>query len=287
MASQEVDELDIAIKNLTQRHSTKVLQSNPAGITCISEVDHDPLLLRLRDAVAGGTARHAGSTQGREKIPLNPGALILFDRIAVQVNEWYLALPDYQRRHLPISDRLATWYVHHLNALRASKVTDEQADVVRRTILGWSHSIEAMFDPPQVLELTVDVEKLSTPVLVPRMRRRRDPRTGRVYAVPVLDELSRPIVTRLLKGFVPAECPECHERYAYDPTTGDQMCALIVEYRDLGPETLDHAIGRCRACEEVWRGRDRIRALRWAIDQQEAQGEDDTPRTEPLPVSAR
>jgi hypothetical protein len=62
-------------------------------------------------------------------------------------------------------------------------------------------------------------------------------------------------------------CPVCGERYAYNPDTGHQIPAVVVQFRDcLGPTMLDEATGLCRFCETVWQGRNELRELRFQID---------------------
>lgn len=208
-----------AVQKLTQPHTTKVPQANEAGIGCISDVIHDPLLLQLRDSVAGGTGKHAGSSPARERIPFDAGALELFDTIAKQINAWYLELPG-AREDRYVHDRLTDWYGDYENRRRAGKTTDTADRDTVKLVEGWARSIEAMFDPPQRIEIT----------------------TG---------------------------CPMCGARYAFDPRNGDQMTAIVIEYRELGELTLDRATGMCRSCETVWRGRHGVRELRWLIDQAE------------------
>jgi hypothetical protein len=258
----DIEDLDTAIRELTQPHTTKVLQAN-ATTSWATTIKHEPLLVRLRDAIAGGISSHGAATQGRERIPLDPGALIVWDRITERINELYLDMPAHQRQHLYVQDRLAGWYSAHRDT-----VTDdtESARENRRMIKGWARSIEAMFNPPSVLELTTEIRAC---VLTTRSRRTWDSDRARLVSHPYLtakiDRTTKEPAERVV-GHVPAQCPECGESYGHDPKTGDRVIALVVEYHDLGAETLDYAIGRCRFCERIWRGRTAIRELRWAID---------------------
>ena len=217
-----------AVERLTLPHKSRVLQTNDAGISCISEVDHEPLLKALKDAIGSGVGRHASATQGREKIPLNPAALELFDEIADDVTTW--------SKHLPTADpsdtlwhRLGKWYVDFENRRRGNQLSLEQEREFEKVIVGWDRRITDMFDPPSVFELTR-----------------------------IVDGHNRP-----------EACPECDQSVAFEPKTGNHITALIVEYREMGPETLDLAVACCRSCGTVWKGRNAIRALRWAIDHPE------------------
>lgn len=204
-----------AITLLTQKHRTKVHQEKN-GISCVSVVDHKPLLQMLRDAVVGGIGSHAGSSSARERIPFDAGALALFDSINGQVNSWYSELPEpIEERYL--WQRLGDWYRAYENRRRAGKVSDVEEHDTLRLVEGWRRSVEAMFDPPQTVEVT-------------------------------------------------DACPMCGGRYAIDTKTGDRITALIIEYRELGLETLDKATGLCRSCLAVWRGSHGLREMRWDID---------------------
>lgn len=204
-----------AVDRLSLKHISKVEQEKN-GIRCVSTVDHEPLLLMLRDSVAGGIGSHSGSSSARERIPFDAGALALFDSISHQVNGWYIVLPN-AREDRYLWDRLRDWYTDFENRRRAGKVTESVEHDTVRIVEGWARSIEAMFDPPQVLEVT-------------------------------------------------DACPMCGGRYAIDTKTGDRITALVIEYRNLGLDTLDKATGLCRSCLVVWRGSHGLREMRWDID---------------------
>jgi len=73
---------------------------------------------------------------------------------------------------------------------------------------------------------------------------------------------------------VTAPCPMCAARFSTDERTGDRVTAVTVEYREVGVLTLDEAVGSCRACKVVWKGRSALRELRWLIEVAEAQTEE-------------
>lgn len=217
-----------AVDALTLPRRVKIMQANETD-SWVTEVTHDALLIQLRDAVVGGISKHAGSSPGNERIPFDSGALELFDGIANTVNAWYIAVPV-PRQHLLITDRLRAWYVHHANLLRAGKVSQEVDRATTNTLAGWVVEIESKFDPPITLELLHKVGNRT----------------------------------------VPANCPieSCGAQWALNPSSGDRMVALVVEYREIGAETLDQAVGKCRACGAEWQGRFALRSLRYQLDQQ-------------------
>lgn len=226
-----------AIQKLTTVHKSKVMQSrtlenrNLDGevvatheVTYVTDVFHDPLLVTLRDAIVGGIGSHVGSSPARERIPLDPGALALFDEISAHINRWYRAL-DAFRFHEHIHDRLAAWYIDFENRRRAGIISDADETITTNLVEGWARRIEAMFDPPKTIELT--------------------------------------------SGDAPVPCPVCGGQYAIDPRSGDRMTALVIEYREVGQDTMDQATGLCRSCSAVWRGSTGVRQLRWLVDEGE------------------
>jgi len=70
---------------------------------------------------------------------------------------------------------------------------------------------------------------------------------------------------------VTAPCPMCGVRRSTDERTGQEGSAVVIEYREVGALTLDEAVGSCRACEVVWKGRSALRELRWLIEVAEAE----------------
>ena len=169
-----------AVDKLTLNHITKVAQSNEAGISCISEVDHEPLLLQLREAIAGGIgSKGASGSDGSTRIPFDPGAQALFDSIARQINAWYQTLPGAVEERY-IHDRLRDWYIDYSNRLRAGKVSEATERDTLRVVEGWVRRIEAMFDPPTTLELT-------TGCPVCEQRWAYDPKTGDKIAAIIIE----------------------------------------------------------------------------------------------------
>ena len=223
-----------AVDALSLPRIAKVIQSNEDE-QWVTELRHEPLLIQLRDAVVGGVGKHAGSSPGNERIPFDSSALELFDHISKTINGWYLAVPV-PRTHMVISDRLRAWYVHHANLVRGGRVSREVDDEATRTLNGWVTQITAKFDPPTILEL-------------------------------------RHLVTvGKRQVHKPAQCPmeACGAEWAMNPATGERITALVVEYREIGAETLDEAVGICRSCGTEWRGRFALRSLRYQLDQQHA-----------------
>lgn len=78
-----------------------------------------------------------------------------------------------------------------------------------------------------------------------------------------------PKTIELTADDAPVPCPVCGGQYAIDPRSGDRMTALVIEYREVGQDTMDQATGLCRSCSAVWRGSSGVRHLRWLVDEEE------------------
>lgn len=221
-----MSDLLTAVDVLTLPSVVKVRQSD--GVReWTTECRQVPLLVQLEVAVAGGIGSHAGSSAARERMPIDAGALELFQSIASDVSKWYLEVPG-RREHLLVTDRLRGWYVHHANEVRAGKVSQFTDLEITRKVEGWVSKIRGTFDPVIRLDFYELVDGKPMPVACP--------------------------------------IEECGARYAFDPKTGDRIIAVVLEYRDLGAETIDKAVGRCRACEHEWSGGYGVRELAYYLD---------------------
>lgn len=200
-----------AIERLTLPHRTLVAQQNDAGISCVSAVEHEPLLRMLKNAIGGNVGRYASAQQAREKTPMNVAAFEKFKAIGKFVHEWRARLEPSRR---PVYEELWTalgrWYIQFENERRKGRVSRDDEIATERIVYGWVREIDNMFDPPNVVEIT-------------------------------------------------KRCPLCFESWARDEY-GDMVTAVVIEYRNIGLDTLTHANGICRACDRIWHG---ISAIRW------------------------
>lgn len=72
---------------------------------------------------------------------------------------------------------------------------------------------------------------------------------------------------------LPDPCPVCEAKVWFDPKEPSKKGRprpLIVEYRETGPDLIQHARAMCRACEQVWGVRELAYALEEANQESEA-----------------
>ena len=110
-----------------------------------------------------------------------------------------------------------------------------EASAELATLRAWGAQIEGLFNPPITLELTLT---------------------------------KRDVNGRSMTRF--PECPDCGCWYRHDPYTRDQSAALVLEYREIGKQTVEQAKVRCRACGKTWEGGSGIRLVAYEIEQQQA-----------------
>jgi hypothetical protein len=246
-----------AVDALTLPRKVRFVQVNNAGISCVSEHQHESLIEWLRDAIAGNIGSHdGGSSDPTTRIPFDPNALALYERIEHKIGEWYVLRTGKPPGLLP-EQNLREWYRHYAAGEGRDRYHEAVLDALgvelTRQLSSWARQITAMSDPPKRLEVAT---KVQVPVV--------NPRTGeRLYRE------DGSLRTRLSTH--PAACPKCDQATAFDPTTGDQITALVIEYRQSDEEdALNAAVAVCRSCEWRWSGNAGIRELRLQIDEWEA-----------------
>jgi hypothetical protein len=229
--------------------------TNAQGIVCKTSVLHEALIARLRAAIAGNaTSPHSGSSDPQTRIPFDPGALRLYERIEQRIAEWYVTLENKPVYLLP-EQTLRAWYrAFRLRVERdpLSQTLEALESEVARQVWSWSRQIEDFFDPPKRMEIT---RRVHVPVV--------SPRTG--------EHLYWPDGSlRVRLSTKPAACPLCDQATAWDQGTGDQITALVIEYRQSKEDdALNASVATCRSCAWRWVGNAGIRELRTLIDEWE------------------
>lgn len=274
-------ELLAAVDALTLPYTTKVMQSNDAGVHCITTIEHTPRLQQLRESIVGGIGSH-GAASNEPRLPFDAGALALYDAIEATIGAWFVDLTGKPVYPSP-EQTLRQWYIAFNDADQKGDVPDMDRWERTAQIRTWARQIDGKFDPIKQIELTVSIRE---PLMVPVVRYRTNDDGYRV-PVPLRDETGTPLMqvkrhwrtkepmSRLIERR-PASCPECGENTAHDPKTGDKILALVLEYRDESVQTMDRAVIRCRSCDTVWEGAAGCRAVSWEIEQEERRLNEET-----------
>lgn len=212
----------------------------------IASLPRDGLLKQLRSAVVGGIGSHEGALPGRERLPFDTGALELYDAIEKDVTRKFVNLVQ-KPVHLELERTLMQWYLAFIDAHSKGSVADGQLLSAVTVMRGWVLKIEAHFVQPKQLELTVNQYARDT--------------DGNI--------LEAADKSWVVESRLPARCPLCDAEFAVVPETGFRVWALVLEYRELGRDTMKSALGLCRACKAVWEGGSGVRELAYQLEQQE------------------
>ena len=248
MTRSDADFLLDAVHALTRPRTVKWIQENAHGISCTNSAVQDALLDQLRDAVVGGIgSKGGGGGEGGTRLPFNAGALELYDEIEREMGEEYHRVTNRAEFGSP-QKNLDAWMLAVINARRTREgVTEHYEKWWTRQLETWAHKIRAMFDPSILIEISEDFHE---PIVDD-------------FGQPKLDRKKQP---RIRKTTRPAACPKCGERHAFDPTTGDQITALVLRYFNRDGEVLDGAVAQCRFCQHMWAGEGGMRQLRQALE---------------------
>ncbi|TIH33692.1 DUF7341 domain-containing protein [Subtercola vilae] len=137
-----------AVQNLTRPTRSKVLQTNTAGIQCLSDVEQLPLLVQLEAAIKSsmGGASTSGASLAFEGSMLNTAALFEAVKIGSQIKSWCR-----DQKLLPTKNMgtdLDAWYVA---TLRTEHATEWETWHVK-TLSSWAARIRNMLAPPRERE---------------------------------------------------------------------------------------------------------------------------------------
>lgn len=140
-----IRELNKVVDILTKEHEELIDQKG----SILGMRREQPLLLKLRLAVASNMGGAGAGKAGRERVPINVGAADLQDRILADIREWYGRETDYAEhgRTSPEST-LRQWFIRYVNRYRAGQVSDDGFDRQTAVVAGWVTQIRDLLDPP-------------------------------------------------------------------------------------------------------------------------------------------
>lgn len=109
-----------------------------------------PLLDWLATAVANNIGGDGGGRPGRERTPIDIGALTLYEEIDGRIRSWLDELGARPGRDVTATQALRTWYALWIGRTRLDGLDDTYRDILRR----WESRIEDILDPPKRIEIT-------------------------------------------------------------------------------------------------------------------------------------
>jgi hypothetical protein len=117
-------------------------------------LEHDALLVQLRDAVRSSTGAHPGAGGlASERSVIDSDALEQYDSIVAQIRRLYVEVTDSTPFRQPESN-LRAWFIEFRRQVESRKVGREVIEAKYRKLNRIASSIEAKLNPPTVLEIT-------------------------------------------------------------------------------------------------------------------------------------
>lgn len=152
--SSQLDELLEVVDRLTKTHKSAVLIEDDAGNEQRVYIEHEPLLVQLRELVhssIGSTVQGAGLASERNVIDAD--ALEQYETIRAQTIKLFKEVSD----AYPFSSaesNLRHWYIEFKNQVQGRKVSSEVVATKLRKLNGIAYAIESKLNPPTILEIT-------------------------------------------------------------------------------------------------------------------------------------
>jgi len=141
-----------AVDALTKPRHSKTVQSNEAGITCVSPVELPPLLDDLNDAIyASMGGNTSGASDPATRAPVNILALQTLMRISEQVAGWARMAGVVVDKENTTST-LRRWYVK----FSQRQISGEVESMYVSQMKAWESQIINALDPPREKDLPSD-----------------------------------------------------------------------------------------------------------------------------------
>ena len=107
-------------------------------------VKADSLLNQLRTAIQSST-RGAGASSNKAKLPLDVGALDLYNEINATATDYWSLFTQTHTVHGTLEHRIQSWTAH--------VIREEDIHAAERIVGGWVRDIHRMFNPPVIRPL--------------------------------------------------------------------------------------------------------------------------------------
>lgn len=154
LSNDTLGDILAVVDRLTLPHKTQVLMETDAGAEYKEWIDHDALLVQLREAVRSSTGAHPGAGGlASERSVIDSDALEQYDSIVAQIRRLYIEVTDSTPFKQPESN-LRAWFIEFRRQVEGRKVGREVIEAKYRKLNRIASSIEAKLNPPTILEIT-------------------------------------------------------------------------------------------------------------------------------------
>lgn len=154
LSNDTLGDILAVVDRLTLPHKSQVILENDNGAEVKEWIQHDALLVQLRDAVRSSTGAHPGAGGlASERSVIDSDALEQYDAIVGQIRRLYIQVTDSTPFRQPESN-LRAWFIEFRRQVEGRKVGHEIVEAKYRKLNRIASSIEAKLNPPTVLEIT-------------------------------------------------------------------------------------------------------------------------------------
>jgi hypothetical protein len=161
LSNDTLGDILAVVDRLTLPHKTAVLIEHDDGTPDKQWVDHDALLVQLRNSIRSSTGAHPGAGGlASERSVIDSDALEQYDAICGQILGLYAEVTDARPFRLPESN-LRSWFVGFKRQVEARKIASELVEAKYRKLNRIAASIEGKLNPPTVLEITAPCPRCS------------------------------------------------------------------------------------------------------------------------------
>jgi hypothetical protein len=143
MTDDRDNPLLVAVEELTKPQRSKVMQE-----AVLRTVELPPLLIQLRDAIAGSIGIGGSGSLANERNMLDGDALYRFSLISSTIGDWARMAGSTAAKNDPVAT-LQSWYV----AYTAKPVELDSERFYLRELRSWAGQIRAKLDPPRSKDL--------------------------------------------------------------------------------------------------------------------------------------
>jgi len=142
------------VDRLTLPHKTAVLVEDDDGAESKKWIEHEALLVQLRNSVRSSTGAHPGAGGlASERNVIDSDALEHYDALVGQIQRLYAEVTDARPFRHPESN-LRAWYVAFKRQVESKKVGREVVETKYKRLNRMASAIESKLNPPTVLEIT-------------------------------------------------------------------------------------------------------------------------------------
>lgn len=154
LSNDTLGDILAVVDRLTLPHKTAVLLESDEGASYKEWIEHEPLLVQLRNSIVSSTGPRPGAGGlPSERNVIDSDALEQYETVVHVINELFKQVTDARPFMLP-EFTLRSWYVSFRRQVEARKVSSELVERKYSKLNRMAAAIEGKLNPPTVLEIT-------------------------------------------------------------------------------------------------------------------------------------